>query len=451
MVSPPHRTKRDIEDHVGHVLIGDRTLGATLSQSDGRLSLRVALGHSEQLDLPEDGLVRFRAATGYFTLLGLREGASQVLLGVAGSATASVHHAIKSADFTSLDDIHSATWLLYVEDLPEIYHVNGFRQDLVFGHDGSARVNWSYSSPQAVTLDCPSVGLQVALGQDAETRSNTRDQAAFNFAYPMTVTFPEAVGLYDALPMLHRIRQFCSLMLGRVLDIERIILRLPQEGRRPHDAEVFGVHPVKRSSRPAHKIAAFDGPAALSTLLDTWLDQAGTLEETINLHFDALEREDLGLPLRFQQFVQAIEAAHRRLSPPIDEPINVEVVVETLKERGVADSMIDRVRGMLAHAHEPGLRQRLRAYWDRLEPELAVLRPRLVRNQYVNRLVATRNFYAHGLDLTSDVLEDADLWDGTELLKAMCHLVLLQAIGADITGVGQRMLDERFVRFSVRA
>jgi hypothetical protein len=51
-------------DHVGHVVIGEQTLGATLSQSDGRLSLRIALGGGGRLDLPEDGLVRFRAGTG---------------------------------------------------------------------------------------------------------------------------------------------------------------------------------------------------------------------------------------------------------------------------------------------------------------------------------------------------------------------------------------------------
>src|SRR3989344_2109040 len=106
--SPRSGAGRDMEDHVGHVLIGELTLGATLSQSEGRLSLRVALDGSGRLTLPDDGLLRFRAATGYFTLVGLREGASQLLLGVAGSATVSVRYAIKNADFTSLDEIHSA-------------------------------------------------------------------------------------------------------------------------------------------------------------------------------------------------------------------------------------------------------------------------------------------------------------------------------------------------------
>jgi hypothetical protein len=450
MVSPRSNASRDIEDHVGHVLIGERTLGATLSQSSGRLSLHVALGAGEGLDLPRDCLVQFRAATGYFTLLGLREGTSHMLLGVAGSATLSVHHAIKSANFTSLDDIRSATWMLYVEDLPEIHHVNGFVPDFAFGHGAAAHVSWSYSPPGMVTLDCPTSGLQVALGQDFRTSSDTRDQAVMTFAYPMTVTFAEAVGLYDALPVLHRIRQFCSLMMGRVLDIERVVLRMPQEGGRSHDAEVFGVHPVKRSDRPEHRIARFADPAALAALLDTWLDRADALEEAIDLHFEALEKEDLGLPLRFQQFVQAIEAAHRRSGAPVGDPINVDVVVETLRERGVADGMVDRVRGMLAHAHEPGLRQRLRAYWDALVPELAVLRPDLKRNAFVDRLVTTRNFYAHGLDMSPEVLKHADLWDGVEFLKAVSHLVLLQAIGADVSGVGQRMLDERFVQFAIR-
>lgn len=449
-MNAPARLDRDMDDHVGHVLIGDRTLGATLSQTNGRLSLRVALGAGESLDLPESGLVRFRADTGYFTLVGLREGGSHMLLGVAGSATVSVHHAIKSGDFTSIDDIRCATWALYVEDVARIHHVNGFQQALVLGNDSALQVNWSYAPPPAVTLNCPTAGLQIALWQESTTSSETRDRAMMTFAYPMTVTFPDATGLYDALPVLHRIRQFCSLLMGRVLDIERVVMRLPQDGGRPHNADVLGVHPVKRSDRPERRIAIFEDPASLATLLDAWLDRADGLEEAIELHFQMLQQEELSWSLRFQQFAQALEAAHRRSGAPVGEPIDVAAVTDTLRERGVADDMIDRVRGMLAHAHEPGLRQRLRSYWDALADELAVLRPGLTRNAFVNRLVATRNYYAHGLDMSSEVLEGADLWDGTEFLKAMSHLVLLQAIGADVTGVGQRMLEERFVRFAIR-
>ena len=208
-----------MEDHSGHVLIGERKLGATLSQKAGRLSLQVALAAGEALNLPQDGLVQFRAATGYFTLLGLREGASRTLFGVAGSATVSVHHAVQSANFTSVADIRSATWLLYVEDFPEIHHVNGFRQDLVFGNDGSTLVNWTFSPPKAVTLECPTSGLRVALGQDFSTKGETRDSASMTFGYPLTVSFPEDVGLYDALSTLHRIRQFCSLLGSGPIDV----------------------------------------------------------------------------------------------------------------------------------------------------------------------------------------------------------------------------------------
>ncbi|MGH7028191.1 HEPN domain-containing protein [Brevundimonas sp.] len=439
-----------MEDHSGHVLIGERKLGATLSQKAGRLSLQVALAAGEALNLPQDGLVQFRAATGYFTLLGLREGASRTLFGVAGSATVSVHHAVQSANFTSVADIRSTTWLLYVEDLPEIHHVNGFRQDFVFGNDGSTLVNWTFSPPKAVTLECPNSGLRISLGQDFSTKGETRDNASMTFGYPLTVSFPEEVGLYDALPTLHRIRQFCSLLMGRVLDIERVVLRLPQEGGRPHDADVLGVHPVRRSRRPERKIVNFDGPEVLSTLLDAWMSRAEALDEAIELHFQGLEQDNLGLPLRFQLFVQAIEAAHRRSGARAGSPIDVDPVAEALKENGIASDVIDRVKGMLAHAHEPGLRQRLKTYWDTLEAELVVLRPDHQKKPFISRLVATRNFYAHRLDLTSDVLQGEDLWDATEFVKAISHLVLLQAIDADISGVGQRMLDEYFVRFAIR-
>ncbi len=440
-----------MEDHSGHVLIGERKLGATLSWKAGRLSLHIALPGGENLDLPEDGLVRFRAATGYFTLLGLREGASRMLLGVAGSATVSVRHAIQSADFTSEAEIRSTSWMVYIEDLPEILHVNGLRQEIVSAEDGSTLFHWTFSPPKAVTLDCPQTGLTVALGQDFSTKGKTRDQAQMTFGYPLTVTFPEAVGLYDALPVMHRIRQFCSMLMGRVLDIERVVLRLPQAEGRFHAADVFGVHPIKRSPRPARKIVHFESAQALAALLDTWLSRAESLDEAIGLHLQALEQEDLGLPLRFQLFVQALEAAHRRSGAPSGAPIDVATVADVLKEKGVAEDMVDRVKGMLAHAHEPGLRQRLQTYWDALATELSVLRPDYRKKAFVSRLVATRNYYAHGLDLSPDVLQAADLWDAIEFVKAMSHLVLLQAVGAEVSGMGQRMLDESFCRFAIRS
>lgn len=48
------------------------------------------------------------------------------------------------------------------------------------------------------------------------------------------------------------------------------------------------------------------------------------------------------------------------------------------------------------------------------------------------------------------MLGGVDLWDATETVKAMSHIALLSEIGADIRGMGRRMLDRRFVEYAIR-
>jgi hypothetical protein len=82
--------------------------------------------------------------------------------------------------------------------------------------------------------------------------------------------------------------------------------------------------------------------------------------------------------------------------------------------------------------------------------EVAVLRPRDRRKSFVGRVAATRNHYAHRTDPDEQVLEGVDLWDATETVKAMSHIALLQAVGADTTGLAQNMLRRRFVQYAIR-
>jgi hypothetical protein len=188
----------------------------------------------------------------------------------------------------------------------------------------------------------------------------------------------------------------------------------------------------------------------LAALLDRWLVRADGLADAVNLHFQGLEQRDLEPALRFQLFVQAIEAAHRRTAPPAGSPITTEPILETLRSAGVADDVVDRVGGVLAHAHEPGLRQRLKYYWELFKSEIEVLRPALKQKAVISQLATTRNFYAHRTDKTSQILESADLWDATELVKAISHMALLHEIDAQTSGIGRAMLDNGFAQFAMR-
>ena len=104
----------------------------------------------------------------------------------------------------------------------------------------------------------------------------------------------------------------------------------------------------------------------------------------------------------------------------------------------------------MAHAHEPGLRQRLKYYWELFSDEIKILRPDLKKKEAISQLAATRNFYAHRTDKTSQILEGADLWDATELVKAISHMAILREVEAQTIGIGQSMLDNGFAQFTVR-
>jgi hypothetical protein len=155
--------------------------------------------------------------------------------------------------------------------------------------------------------------------------------------------------------------------MGRVLGIDEIALRL-EDGDGKHDAKVQGLLPAQRSPRPSERIVGFTGPEELGGLLDTWLSGYEEIGEAVHLHMDGVEQRRLPLQLRFQIFIQALEALHRRTAAAAGDPIDAEAVKQVLRKRGIAGDVVDRVGGVLAHAHEPGLRQRLKSYWDQFAP-----------------------------------------------------------------------------------
>jgi hypothetical protein len=265
-----------------------------------------------------------------------------------------------------------------------------------FDHDVAGKsdlIELTFNPASPIALDCPEANLTIELGQDAKTNGDLIGGPSLAFKYPAKLRFKEPVNLGTALQQMNRVRQFFSLLMGRVLGIDEACLRLTQDGR-PHDVGIHGLRATQRSEKPADRIVNFDGPVELAPLLDRWLVRADGLTDAVNLHFQGLEQRDLEPALRFQLFVQAIEAAHRRTAPPAGSPIPAEPILQTLRSAGIADDVVDRVGGVLAHAHEPGLRQRLKYYWELFASEIEVLRPELKQKaaiaQLLRRGISTR-------------------------------------------------------------
>jgi hypothetical protein len=438
------------ESQSGYVGIAGAEKAATLEREDGRLVLRVTeIDQGFAPMQPEEfELLQFRGSRNGFTLVRVQLSGSHARLGVGAVRTYSVQLALEDVLYESVEEITGRTWLLYVEDLAKIHHVTGLQQMVNFVEGDRVSLTWFFRAASPLVLRCPDSRIEVCIGQDMRTGGDPISGPSMAFRYSARVIFEEELALFDALAQLNRVRLFFSLLMGRVLAINEVALRL-EDADGQHDARVHGLTSTQRSPKPAERIVGFAGPEELAQLLDRFLCRYQEIGEAVHLHMDGLEQQRLPLQLRFQIFIQAIEALHRRTVVAAGDPIDAQAVKEVLRERGIASDVVDRVGGVLAHAHEPGLRKRLRTYWDQFAPEIAVLRPAMEKRTFVGRVVATRNHFAHRTDRDEQVLQGTDLWDHTETVKAISHMALAAEIGASVTGMGTTMLDRRFAEYVI--
>lgn len=435
-----------METQSGTIEIGGEILPATLSLVDGRVTLQITYGagRSPFAGMPNLPRAVFRGSRSAMTLVGGTFASSQTRLGVGGTAVYRFQFAIEDLLFDADELIESDEWGIYVEDVARIHHVSGLQQSFA---GELTSISWSFTRPESVRMECPTAGLALRLGQDFRTSGDAIDGPAVSFRYPAIIELPGPLEIFEALTTLGRIRFFFSMLMGRVLASEEVDIRVGEAGSK-RSFPVHGLIQTERSPDPARPIVRVGDVASTAHQLDRWLSRYDDLGEAAHLHLEGLEQRRLPMQLRFQLFAQALEALHRRTGAAVGEPIDVPDVREKLEQAGVRNDVIERVAGILAHAHEPGLRQRLREYWGLFSTEITVLRPGLSRNSFVGRAVATRNHFAHRTDLDSQVYQGVDLWNATETLKAIAHMALLREIDVDVTGIGQAMLNARFVNFA---
>jgi hypothetical protein len=435
--------------HRGHVELRDAELGATLTLEPGRVELDIA-STDQAHTMPERiEMIRFRSNTGYFTLTDLLRLNHRMRLGLAGLSTYSASLAFESAHFQTKEEIKSPTWSMIVGDVAKIIHVNGVIQHIIMSETGGMIINYTIASPPPVVVECVSAGLILRFGQHIRSGGNPINGPTLTLTYPIDLVFPEDVSIDVALRSMHRVREALSLMMGRLLPITSASIKMPGEAN-PHEVAIHGLLSTEPAEKPAEHILTTVTPDILATVIDCWLTRYDELGDAIRLHMSGLEQRQIPTELRFQIFVQALEALHRRTAPPAANAIDLATILETLRERGIPNDVVDRVNGVLAHAHEPGLRQRLRHYCNQFEAEISTLRPAERRKTFISRVAATRNHFAHRTDLDDQVLDGSDLWDVTETVKAISHMALLREVGADTAGIGQTMLGRRFVEYVLR-
>lgn len=447
VVAANYRCMTEIS-HQGHLRLGDVQLGATLNLKPGNVTLDVA-SPGAMPNMPDRiELVQFTSNTGYFTLINLLRLNHNMRLGVAGLSNYTCALAFENAHFQSQEEIRSQTWSFHIGDVAKILHVNGVIKQIILPDAGGVIINYTISSPSPVTLECPDAGIALSLGQNIRTSGDNINGPIVELTYPATITFPDEVGVDSALTCMHRIRQLFSLIMGRVLPITNASLQMPTDSN-PHEVGIVGLRLTDDADKPSNPLISNITADRLAPMLNLWLSKYEDLEDAIRLHMSGLEQRRLPSELRFQIFVQALEALHRRTAIAASHPIDSAPILSTLRGHNIPNDVVDRVGGVLAHAHEPGLRQWLGKYWDLFATEIAILRPAAGRRAFIGRIAATRNHYAHRTDRDGQVLSGIDLWDATEAVKAISHMALLREFDLNTNGIASIMLDSRFVDFSV--
>lgn len=308
-----------------------------------------------------------------------------------------------------------------------------------------------HKRPGTVTA---SVGeAEISLGFRAKLKESNplvRWASLHQTAY-LAVEYPERRAFDELSKIVHHLRNFLTLGVGRPVRPLAILGRVGPEGERP--VEVY-YRPVgttdsaeKKVFPPQMLFAFHDLPGGLELPLNNWLDKAEILEPVYQLYFGTVYNPRAYLEQRFLGLIQAVESYHRRVMPTTDLP---EEEHERRKEEileAVPDHHRDWLGGKLEYSNEPGLGRRIkeviRKYPESLYPIAGGNKKK--REKFVRKVVDTRNYRTH----FDEKLEDRAAW-GEELyrisqkLKLVLEVCLMGEIGFEDDQI-RELLSKRLV------
>lgn len=404
------------QEHNGYVIFDDKSFGAKLYFSDEKIFLNIDVletNFEDEVFPDQINLLNFQSLNGYFSLCNLHLVSSEVLLNVGSTYTFRVLWSFKNALFQKQDDICSDNWSVNIEDFGQFQKLTGFKS-----HCHENQWFWEYTPTSSINVNCPHGQFVLEITERFEINYKRKPkQVVFNFSYPAKLRFKQEIKFYNALKTIFSIRKFFLFFMGRVLNIDGAYFTL-MDGDFQQQVDIYGFRNIQSSDKPLAPIVAFESSSGLEKLLDRWFEKIDQMDEAIDLHFQGLEQKELAPQLRFQLFMQAIEGLHRRMVPSSAKQADLNHVVKILEQEKIAPEMIDKVEGTLAHAHEPGLRQRLKYYWDLFSEEITALSPIFSKDKTIQKLVVTRNYYAHRLDKTAQVLTGKDLWNANRTCQS---------------------------------
>ena len=450
------------EEHMGSVIFDGKEFPAALHLTDEKISVNISgLLIINEKDLSKSDwpksvapseieLLNFKSSIGsstsLFSLYKLHEENANFDFSGRSDTRFHIGFAFKGANFKNFDEICSDNWKIDIEDIDKIHNWPKFEDVFDVDPSGKAKgITSTYYPSKPVIINCPSCDMKLELWRSLSFKKLSRNELLSTYSYPIILHFAKPVDFNFALNKIYSVRKFFSFLFGRILDINSISTEIDNDDIHA-TVDVYGFRKILRSKKPSNSIVHLNNISELSPLLDKWLEIEENIKLAVNLHYQGLELKQLNLSLQFQFFIQAIEALHRKtVSSEKRKDIDTDKIYSTLRQADVPKDICHRIKGMLAHINEPGLRTRLKSYWDIFSEELNDTFPAIKKNDIINKLVETRNYYAHRPDKSENILTGYELLRAVNIVKMISHLAILKEIGVDTKGIGKIMKKERFI------
>jgi len=168
------------------------------------------------------------------------------------------------------------------------------------------------------------------------------------------------------------------------------------------------------------------------SILKNWFEKAEMLKPVYDLYFGTLYNPRMYLQHQFLSMTQAIEAYHRHkfegkyLSDEDYEPI-YNRFKEIIKVLDIEDSFKDALKTKLKYGNEYSLRKRLKD----LFLEYRDITQNFIKDEdnFINRIVDTRNYLTHYDKKLKNIAGGRDLYRITQKLRKILQICLLCELG----------------------
>lgn len=287
--------------------------------------------------------------------------------------------------------------------LPEWIGLSGFRGDI---SRRSVSVTYRYPKPITAKLDAMTVTCGVGYKSDMQRQKRVIEQTGY-----IQFAFRRQHHIDQCADILQYMREFLALGMSEPTTPTSVYAkrrRSKEEHAEPTNSQIdiyFSAYPLVSIDRelysPRMLFTLHDVQEGLDTYLQHWFSMATTLRAVFDLYFGTLFNKQGYASWVFLNYIQAIEAYHRRVAPNsqyVSEeeftPIWEKLVAGIPQDKQVVgDAFRDSLKQRMKYMYEYSLKKRLRLILKKHKDQVALLIPDI--DPFIDDVVTKRNHLTH--------------------------------------------------------